>query len=449
MNPSPQEAYGNDGDMSCDCNSLKVHTTQTHCSEKCPWQSLRSIFISYLFRADAAYEDCVEVSPVIEHKERKVLAEYLAKFNIDSYQIPDPLEITRSSWISEADGIHKWPSLYYYDIAKYLNHLAPVFLCRLESEYKLGKAYRYFSCAFVREVFYFDLNSTDLCILKCKVLPSQRLNNKPYDVWAIIRKDLTEKPGGEIVSAYCACTAGLQGSCNHVVAMFFRVESAVATGETRSSKTSTGCQWNIPSGIKVTLKATKAEELYFAKNKYTKSNNTISNKQKEAKRQFNAYKPSLHKKHLKDLNNIQEIRNKLFGEIGGDIKNSCLAELIHGKRKATRDKTCDMPPSLPSLVAKLPDLNTPSDHLIHLQLTQAQCDIIEAATRNQSTNPLWYEQRKGRITASKFYRVCTRADTTLAKKNVNASNLVNEVMGYNKPVQTIAMKHGLAMEPHA
>ena len=44
----------------------------------------------------------------------------------------------------------------------YLNHLAPVFLCRLESEYKLGKAYRYFSCDFVREVFYFELNSTDL-----------------------------------------------------------------------------------------------------------------------------------------------------------------------------------------------------------------------------------------------------------------------------------------------
>ena len=123
--------------------------------------------------------------------------------------------------------------------------------------------------------------------------------------------------------------------------------------------------------------------------------------------------------------------------------------MIHGKRKSSRDKTCDMPPSLPSLLAKLPDLNTSSDHLIHLQLTQAQCDIIEAATRNQSTNLLWYEQRKGRITASKFYRLCIRADTTLAKKNVNASNLVNEVMGYNKPVQTIAMKHGLAMEPHA
>ena len=48
----------------------------------------------------------------------------------------------------------------------------------------------------------------------------------------------------------------------------------------------------------------------------------------------------------------------------------------------------------------------------------------------------------------KFYRVCTRADN-IGQKNVNASNLVNVVMGYNKPVQTITMKHGLAMEPHA
>ena len=133
-----------------------------------------------MFRVYAAYR--VEVSPVIEHEERKVLAEYLAKFNIDSYQIPDPLEITRSSWISEADGIHKWHGFYYHDIAKYLNHLAPVFLCRLESEYKLGKAYKYFSCDFVREVFYFDLHSTYLCILKCKLLPSQRLNYKPYGI---------------------------------------------------------------------------------------------------------------------------------------------------------------------------------------------------------------------------------------------------------------------------
>ena len=88
--------------------------------------------------------------------------------------------------MSESHGIFNWPSLYYYDIAKYLDRLASTSISQLESEYKLRKAYRYFSCEFVREIFYFDLANTDLCILKSKVVSCQRVNNKPYDVWAIL-----------------------------------------------------------------------------------------------------------------------------------------------------------------------------------------------------------------------------------------------------------------------
>ena len=128
--------------------------------------------------------------------------------------LTDPLEIEKDSWMSESQGIFNWPSLYYHDIAKYLDHLASTFISQLESEYKLGKAYRYFSCEFVREIIYFDLANTDLCILKSKVVPCQRVNNKPYDVWAILQKNTVDKPGGDILSAYCTCTAVLQGSCN-------------------------------------------------------------------------------------------------------------------------------------------------------------------------------------------------------------------------------------------
>ena len=61
-------------------------------------------------------------------------------------------------------------------------------------------------------------------------------------MWAILQKDTVDKPGGDISSAYCTCTAGLQCDCNHIVGMLFRIESAVATGETRPSKISVGCQ---------------------------------------------------------------------------------------------------------------------------------------------------------------------------------------------------------------
>ena len=62
------------------------------------------------------------------------------------------------------------------------------------------------------------------------VVPSQRVSIKPYDVWAIIEKDKIDKPGGKIYSAYCTCTAGLQGGCNHVVAMLTNRKPRVKIG---------------------------------------------------------------------------------------------------------------------------------------------------------------------------------------------------------------------------
>ena len=88
--------------------------------------------------------------------------------------LPDPLDIEKESWMSESQGIFNWPSLYYHDIAKYLDHLASTFISQLESEYKLGKAYRYFSCEFVRKIIYFDLPNTDLCIKSSSSMPTSK-----------------------------------------------------------------------------------------------------------------------------------------------------------------------------------------------------------------------------------------------------------------------------------
>ena len=257
----------------------------------------------------------------------------------------------------------------------------------------------------------------DLCILKSKVVPCQRVNNKPY-VWAILQKDTVDKPGGDILSAYCTCTAGLQGTCNHIVGMLFRIESAVATGATRLSKTSMGCQWNIPSGSKVLLKPSKAEELFFNKSKYTGFKSKYC-KQKSTKLQLNKYKPSFHLKHQKELKNEHEIRNKLFGIISSDIRNSCLAEVMYSKRATSNKSTYILPPPLPLLVKNLASHINTSNPLTHLHLSQEECNAVENATHTQSLNQVWYEQRKGSLTASKFYRIYIRADITLKKKDEN------------------------------
>ena len=52
-----------------------------------------------------------------------------------------------------------------------------------------------------------------------------------------------------------------------------------------------------------------------------------------------------------------------------------------------------------------------------LHLSQNQCDSIEKATRAQSQCTEWVEQRKGRITASKFHEVHTKVKTLLPRPN--------------------------------
>ena len=85
------------------------------------------------------------------------------------------------------------------------------------------------------------------CFLKTKYLPSQRVSSKQYDVWALLKKDHVDEVGGEIMSAYCTCTAGFIGSCNHVVGLLFRIEAAVLIGVTHPTCTSNLASWNIPS----------------------------------------------------------------------------------------------------------------------------------------------------------------------------------------------------------
>ena len=104
-------------------------------------------------KAFSAWCDKVPVNPELEHNERCIRDEYKAKPVINKeIVILDPLTL-KSGWIGEVKGIQNWLSIFYMDIAYLLSLTQPDFIKRLESEYKQGKAYRYFSCEFVREIY--------------------------------------------------------------------------------------------------------------------------------------------------------------------------------------------------------------------------------------------------------------------------------------------------------
>ncbi|KAJ8309890.1 hypothetical protein KUTeg_011755, partial [Tegillarca granosa] len=161
---------------------------------------------------------------------------------IDGQNIPDPLKLS-SNCLDEKEGMSVWPPVFLSDIANF-------FMCCTDTskastylnDYKLGKAYEYFSAKWIKDLFYHPISrDSSYCFLRAKCTPSQRVNDEDHTVWVCTTKDTWA-----IKSAYCSCTAGLGQTCNHVAGLLFRLESANKLGT--ASCTSVPCTWNIPKG---------------------------------------------------------------------------------------------------------------------------------------------------------------------------------------------------------
>ena len=83
-------------------------------------------------------------------------------------------------------------------------------------------------------------------------------------------------------------------------------------------------------------------------------------------------------------------------------------------------------------------------------LSDEECEALEVARRLQSACPEWRDHRSGRITASNMKRVFTRVASLRVRDEEDPSALVKTVMGFtDTDISHYAMKHGVAMEPHA
>ena len=146
----------------------------------------------------------------------------------------DPRSLLADSWVND---VGSWPEL---DLGKVFSFI----LSHKEHDseyvgkYKLCKAYSYFASGFVGTVYSYN-DTYNICVLSTKVTPSQKVRDVPRDVWAAI-----DRAKNEVMSAWCSCTAGFSQSCNHVMALLYKVEHAVAQGYTNPACTSIPCRWN-------------------------------------------------------------------------------------------------------------------------------------------------------------------------------------------------------------
>ena len=380
--------------------------------------------------------------------------EYKRKLVNGETILPDPLTLKKKEWIGEENGsLQKWSPIYYHDIANYLHGINTPddLLHRLNNDYKEGKGYMYFVCDFVKEIFYHHVSpESKICFLKCKVTHSQRTSSTPYNVWAAVEK---KKPGGKILSGYCTCTAGLLGSCNHVTAMLFRVEAAVSSGITKPTCTSKLSAWNVPAATKSLLSIKPISEPSVVKASYRKRKGTSENEPNYiAHKHFSPYE-------TKEIENPESMRQKIYGLVKDHVPQSRFVEIMEIKKKRTscvqsndtnnlmlhsvmKKSTAyvyDKDSSLESNVNKF---------TVTLEISEEVVNSIYNNTKEQANSKLWHELRKGRITASKYHNVYTKINSVNKNPPVSTNALVKELIE-RKTFETVATKHGIAMETHA
>ena len=123
----------------------------------------------------------------------------------DSYKLPDPLQI-HEKWVDEKSSLSLWPPLFVSDIINFFITDNPSNAKKYLNIYKVGKAYEYFSSAWIGDIYYHEISpDSTYCLLRCSCTPSQRIKDESHKVWVCLVKET-----GEVKAAYCTCTAGYE-----------------------------------------------------------------------------------------------------------------------------------------------------------------------------------------------------------------------------------------------
>ncbi|KAK6171766.1 hypothetical protein SNE40_018199 [Patella caerulea] len=365
------------------------------------------------------------------------------------YKIPDPLKL-HNDWLDEKSSLSIWPPLFLSDIVNFIITDNPSTVKKYLNEYKVGKAYEYFSSSWLGEIFYHTISvDSPYCLLRCCCTPSQRIKDESHKVWVCLKKE-----SGAVKAAYCTCTAGLGQTCNHVAGLLFKVEHANKFGYT--SCTSQKCTWNVPKKSSV-LEPKLISEMTIKKSRH----GTTGNKRPLVTPLKKSFQP------VEVHNELDTLSEALFDV----LPTACLFKGL----PSLREQAITVHPIVnPTVHPTVPifDVNCYTQQYLTDKFKE-NCNTdfysffstffkptseiifhINEATLGQSTNSSWYSLREGRITASNFYAVHTRVQT-LKKKHDNSGDedirpLLKKIMGYTKLNPNLKpLKYGREMEPHA
>ena len=149
------------------------------------------------------------------------------------------------------------------------------------------------------------------------------------------------------------------------------------------------------------------------------------------------------------------VRRSLHNAVKDFVSQSRFVKLIEERKKSMKN-THDLV-KFPTIIEKsnifIWDKDLTNKENIDLftksiAVTKEEIEKIKVITKQQSESDIWFDQRKGRITASKFHQVFTRMNTLSKKVDNDLTNIFKNNEG-TRTFENVATKHGTGMEPHA
>ncbi|KAG0441290.1 hypothetical protein HPB47_015993 [Ixodes persulcatus] len=336
---------------------------------------------------------------------------YRQKLTISGEEFPDPLDSAVLAHAFSTDARH-WPRVEIGDIYVYLVEGTCIYTREQFKSYKLEDGYNLFLSGKLRKLRAFEatIESTVVVLVTGEVEASQT-HGRYHQPWAVTKKE------GTVLSAHCTCMAGLGEACSHVA-----VEVDVKFGMTDPSSTSVECRWITASS---SAQAAPVAAIDFIK--------------PSRKRQLK------HAPTPKESSPVPEATAEQLQGFFKAVKEFAPSTLVLQSLSDSEDTDtavssdcgddCDPVPT-PGTVVNVECLYGSLDEPAGREatLTAAECNQVELCTRTQASSNEWFQQRRGRITASVMGKVrscCTGAE-----------GIVSEVMGYTKTPNVFSVRWG-------